>query len=110
MNSSVVSFMSHKNQNSESVESNMGPVVLHPRPRTQDNCQGQILGKGARGATLPPPRGLLTTGIPKNMQICMITFTPVQYIMLLPSQKPSSLYSLLKFDYVTSHSPRYAIP
>ena len=34
----VVSFMSYKNQNSESVACKMGQVVLHPYPRTQDNC------------------------------------------------------------------------
>ena len=60
---------------------------------------GKDLGGGG-GGSRDEMRVLNTTGILQNMQICN-AFSAV-HIMLLPSQKPSSSYSLLTFIYVTS--------
>ena len=63
--------------------------------------QEQILGEGVVGAQPSPWDELRlsnTTGILHNMQICILSSS--HYV--IPSQKPSSSYSLLKFVYITS--------
>ena len=69
-------------------------------------ASGVDLGGGCKGCALPFPRDDLwlsnTTGIlQKNLLYHLIWFSAV-HIMLLPSQKPSSSNSLLKFVDVTS--------
>ena len=69
--------------------------VIRPLPVINFSLQGPIEGWGAGDVAPPPPspRGLLTTGILQDMQICMIDYvvSAVQ-IISLPRQKPSSSY------------------
>ena len=71
---------------------------------------GADLGGGCRGCVPPPPEmtcGFLINTVESASQLYKICFIiwyvfSAVHIMLLPSRKPSSSYSLLKFVYVTS--------
>ena len=71
---------------------------------------GADLGGGCRGCAPPPPEmtcGFLINTVESASQLYKIFFIiwyvfSAVHIMLLPSRKPSSSYSLLKFVYVTS--------
>ena len=71
---------------------------------------GADLGEGCRGCAPPPPEmtcGFLINTVQSASQLYKICFIiwyvfSAVHIMLLPSRKPSSSYSLLKFVYVTS--------
>ena len=72
---------------------------------------GADLGGGCRGCPPPPPPemtcGFLINTVQSASQLYKICFIiwyvfSAVHIMLLPSRKPSSSYSLLKFVYVTS--------
>ena len=64
------------------------------------------LGRGCRGCTPPSPSPWddlrLSNTVIQNLLFVWNVFWAV-HIILLPSQKPSSSYPLLKFVYVTSH-------
>ena len=67
------------------------------------------LGRGCRGCAPPPEMtcGFLINTVQSASQLYKICFIiwyvfSAVHIMLLPSRKPSSSYSLLKFVYVTS--------
>ena len=74
-----------------------------------DSAAGADLGGGCRGCA-PPPKmtcGFLINTVQSASQLYKICFIiwyvfSAVHIMLLPSRKPSSSYSLLKFVYVTS--------
>ena len=78
--------------------------------RTNLKEHGRIQGEGAGDAHPPPPEmtcGFLINTVQSASQLYKICFIiwyvfSAVHIMLLPSRKPSSSYSLLKFVYVTS--------
>ena len=84
--------------------------VHFPWGRTNLKEHGRIQGEGAGGAQPPPPEmtcGFLINTVQSASQLYKICFIiwyvfSAVHIMLLPSRKPSSSYSLLKFVYVTS--------
>ena len=76
----------------------------------QSATVGADLGGGCRGCAPPPPEmtcGFLISTVQSASQLYKICFIiwyvfSAVHIMLLPSRKPSSSYSPLKFVYVTS--------
>ena len=99
----------------------LGIVVARERPELEEEKNALIiqsaenkrycwlggggLGGGCRGCVPPPPEmisGFLIQLVSYKMcRYVRYVFSAV-HIMLLPRQKPSPLYSLLRFGYVTS--------